>query len=48
MATTVFDGEIDCLLSAALAPRIQGIDAIKTEQLILGRFHRPPTPPREG
>ena len=42
------DGEIDCVLSAALAPRIQGIDAIKTEQLILGRLHRPPTPPREG
>jgi len=42
------DGEIDCVLSAALAPRIQGIDAIKTEQLILGRLHRSPTPPREG
>jgi hypothetical protein len=31
MATTVLEGEIDRSLSAALAQRIQGADAIKTE-----------------
>jgi pimeloyl-ACP methyl ester carboxylesterase len=44
MATTVLDGEIDRFLSAALAQRIQGADAIRTKWLFLGRRHRPHMP----
>jgi hypothetical protein len=40
MVTTVLDGEIDRLLSAALVQRIQGADAIRTKSL----FSRPTLP----
>jgi len=39
----VLDGEIDRFLSAALAQRIHGADAIKTAA-IFGRRHRPHMP----
>ncbi len=44
MATTVLDGEIDHFLSAALAQRIRGANAIRTKWLFLDRRHQSHVP----